>query len=189
MTMDVKDRRKALFTFRFHQLEPHRKIFYDPWFRFRRSRQGRFDVVSKSHPNPVPVNFGKDWPVSIMDPIVDTIEDARCKVYDCRPSEIENITYQVCMNGKEVLTFNRKEAKNGHPTVMYLLDRINWWEENLWEDKVVFEVTIAGLPTTYDRLNDLWSSSDQGKCTRTDYLFLDSFAIFSKLMLFPKQYC
>jgi len=138
MTIDGNDRTKLITTFRFDQFEDHRKIFYDPWFRFRDNRQGRFDVVSNIHPVPIPVNFGKDWPVSVTDSVVDAIHDARCKVYPFPAGDIEDLIYQVHMDGKEIISFNGKEAKGGHPSVMHLLDRAN-----SWQDGKVLTVTIS----------------------------------------------
>jgi hypothetical protein len=138
VTIDDNDSGKFIATFRFYRFDDHRKIFYDPWFRFRDNRQGRFDVVSKIHPVPVPVNFGKDWPVSMMDSVVDAIDDARCKVYPFPAGDMEDLIYQVHMDGKEIISFNGKEAKGGHPSVMHLLDRAN-----SWQDGKVLTVTIS----------------------------------------------
>jgi hypothetical protein len=136
VAIDGNDNSKCIAKFRFHRF--NRKIYYDPWFRFRDNRQGRFDVVSTIHPVPVPVNFGKGWPVSVKDPVVDAIDGARRKVYPFPAGDTEDLIYQVHMDGKEILTFRGNEAKGGHPNVMYLLDRAN-----SWRDGTVLSVTIS----------------------------------------------
>jgi len=133
--IDGKDSSKCIATLRFHRLKNHLKIFYDPWFRFIDNREGRFDVVSKIHPVPIPVNFGKGWPVSVKDPVVDAIDGARRTIY---PYPAGDLIYQVHIDGKEIMTFNGKEAKGGHPNVMYLLDRADFWQ-----DGKVLRVTIS----------------------------------------------
>jgi hypothetical protein len=71
------------------------------------------------------------------------------------------------MDGKEIMTFNGKEAKDGHPNVMDLLDRVNSWQDgkvlkvNIIEpdlvdvEKVPFdEIASTSLPECSGRRED-----------------------------------